>query len=99
MATKADLKALDQKFQGQMLGLQREMVELQRQMVSLNTNLEGQMLDLKTDRQGQMLGIKSGLNWRLGLPVATSGVTTFTAVGAIYVACTLSQGSTPSKGP
>ena len=67
LATKADLKDLDQKFQGQMLGLQREMVELQRQMVSL-----------KTDLQGQMLGIKSGLNWRLWLPVATSVVTTFT---------------------
>ena len=60
-ATKADLKDLEQKFQAQMLDLQRQMVEMQGQMVSLETNLQGQITDMK-----------SSLNWRLWLPVATA---------------------------
>ena len=76
MATKADLKDLDQKFQGQMLGLQREMLELKTdltgQMLELKTDLTGEMLELKTDLTGQMLELKSGLLWRLVVPVATA---------------------------
>ena len=76
LATKADLKDLDQKFQGQMLGLQREMLELKTdltgQMLELKTDLTGEMLELKTDLTGQMLELKSGLLWRLVVPVATA---------------------------
>ena len=78
-ATKADLKDLDQKSQGQMLDLKAQMqdlkTDLKAQMQDLKTDLKDQMLGLKTDLQGQIAAMKSSLAWQLWLPVAVIVIT------------------------
>ena len=78
LATKADLKDLDQKFQGQMLGLQR-------QMVSLKTDLQGQMLGIKSGLNWRLwlpvaTSVVTTFTWAAGRPVTHSQVNSLWAL-------------------